>query len=125
MKLQRTLSNDEFYKFTSDLKNLFKDRKQKQRFGTFMVFTRRFLSVAFNKEKLNTAKNLSEVIRMVKTFVDYERENNLKEGKLSQALNTCVNAIKRGLDFDIIKDLVNLPEKDFEKIYPQALKLAV
>lgn len=125
MKLQRTLSNDEFYKFTSDLKNLFKDRKQKQRFDTFMAFMRRFLSVAFNKEKLNTAKNLSEVIRMVKTFVDYERENNLKEGKLSQALNTCVNAIKRGLDFDIIKDLVNLPEKDFEKIYPQALKLAV
>ena len=104
MKLQRTLSNEEFDQFALSLKKLFKDNEQKIRFTTFMAFMRRFLSIAYNHEKFNSAKNLNEVIRMVKTFVDYERENNLeegrkegiKEGKKEGMLNTLYKLIKNG-----------------------------
>ena len=73
---------------------------------------------------------MTELIREV--FKDEIEEGERKaekkgerKGKLSQALETCVNAIKKGLGLEIIKDIVNLPEKDFNKIYPKALKLAV
>ena len=62
----------------------------------------------------------------IKEGIKEGKKEGEKTGILSQALTTCVNAIKEGLSYDVIKRLMgSLPEKDFKKIYPKALKLAV
>ena len=101
MKLQRTLSSEEFYKFINKVKKLIKDEKQKLRFETFITFLLRYLSSAYDKPEYEEVKDLEEVIRMVKTFRDYDRENDkeifIKEGEKKGKLELLTNMIKKGI----------------------------
>ena len=76
MKLQRTLSSEEFYEFISKIKNLIKDEKQKHKLDTFITFLFRYLSSAYDKPEYEKVQDLEEVIRMVKTFRDFDREKD-------------------------------------------------
>ncbi len=81
MKLQRTASTDKFIEFLNELKEIIKDPENKNKFVSFMAFMRRFLSTVFDNPAYENALTLEEVIRMTKTFRDYDRENDLKEGE--------------------------------------------
>ena len=101
MKLQRTLSSEEFYKFINKVKKLIKDEKQKLRFETFITFLLSYLSSAYDKPEYEKVQDLEEVIRMVKTFRDYDRENDkeifIKEGEKKGKLELLTNMIKKGI----------------------------
>jgi hypothetical protein len=62
---------------------------------------RRFLSAVFDNPAYEEALTLEEIIRMTKTFRDYDRENDLeegrKEGEKKGEFNTVYNFIKQGL----------------------------
>ena len=92
MKLQRTASTDKFLEFLNKLKEIIKDPDYRNKFVSFMAFMRRFLSVVFDNSAYEKALTLEEVIRMTKTFRDYDRENDLKEGEY----NAIYNFIKKG-----------------------------
>ena len=66
-----------------------------------MVFLRRFLSAVYNNPAFEKALTIEEIIKMPKTFRDYDRENDLeegkKEGKKEGEFNTVYNFIKQGL----------------------------
>ena len=81
MKLQRTASTDKFIQFLNELKEIIKDPDYKNKFISFMAFMRRFLSIVFDNPAYENALTLEEVIRMTKTFRDYDRENDLEEGR--------------------------------------------
>jgi hypothetical protein len=93
MKLQRATSREDFIKLIEELKELFKDEKQRQRFSTYMIFMLRFLSTKLDRPEYESVKNLDEVIRMTYTFIDREIDNGRKEGEF----NTVYNFIKQGL----------------------------
>ena len=101
MKLQRTLSSEEFYKFINKVKKLIKDEKQKLRFETFITFLLRYLSSAYDKPEYEKVQDLEEVIRMVKTFRDFDREKDkeefTKEGEKKGKLELLTNMIKKGI----------------------------
>ena len=80
-----------------ELKELFKDEKQRQRFSTYMIFMLRFLSAKLDRPEYESVKNLDEVIRMTKTFIDREIENSEKKGEKEGEFNTVYNFIKQGL----------------------------
>ncbi|MBP5470575.1 MAG: Rpn family recombination-promoting nuclease/putative transposase, partial [Candidatus Riflebacteria bacterium] len=93
MKLQRAISREDFDKLAEELKNIFKDEKQKQRFSSFVTFMLRLLSTKLDKIDYEKAKSLDEVIRMTYTFIDREIENGEKKGKIS----AFYDMIKKGL----------------------------
>ena len=109
MKLQRATSREDFIKLIEELKELFKDEKQRQRFSTYMIFMLRFLSAKLDRPEYESVKNLDEVIRMTYTFIDREIDNGKKEarkegikegkkeGKKEGEFNTVYNFIKQGL----------------------------
>ena len=101
MKLQRTLSSEDFYEFINKVKRLIKDENQKLRFETFITFLLRYLSSAYDKPEYEKVQDLEEVIRMVKTFRDYDRENDkeifIKEGEKKGKLELLTNMIKKGI----------------------------
>lgn len=93
MKLQRAVSREDFNKLTEELKVIFKDEKQKHRFGSFITFMLRLLSIKLDNNDYEKAKNLDEVIKMTYTFIDREIENGEKKGKIS----AFYDMIKKGL----------------------------
>ena len=93
MKLQRATSRENFIKLIEELKELFKDEKQRQRFSTYMIFMLRFLSAKLDRPEYESVKNLDEVIRMTYTFIDREIDNGKKEGKLE----LLTSMIKKGI----------------------------
>ena len=105
MKLQRATSREDFIKLIEELKELFKDEKQRQRFSTYMIFMLRFLSTKLDRPEYESVKNLDEVIRMTYTFIDREidngkkegRKEGIKEGRKEGEFNTVYNFIKQGL----------------------------
>ncbi|MBR4329646.1 MAG: hypothetical protein IKP71_07310, partial [Candidatus Riflebacteria bacterium] len=101
MKLQRTASTDKFLEFLNKLKEIIKDPDYRNKFVSFMAFMRRFLSVVFDNPAYENALTLEEVIRMTKTFRDYDRENDkeifTKEGEKKGEFNTVYNFIKQGI----------------------------
>ena len=101
MKLQRAISREDFDKLAEELKVLFKNEKQKQRFSSFVTFMLRLLSTKLDKIDYEKAKSLDEVIRMTYTFIDQEIENGVKnaekKGEKKGELNTVYNFIKQGL----------------------------
>ena len=97
MKLQRTLSSEDFYEFINKVKRLIKDENQKLRFETFITFLLRYLSSAYDKPEYEKVQDLEEVIRMVKTFRDFDRENDLEEGEKKGKLSAFYDMIKQGL----------------------------
>ncbi len=97
MKLQRILSSEEFYEFIDKVKNLIKDEKQKQKFETFIAFLLRYISSAYDKPEYEKVQNLEEVIRMVKTFRDFDREKDKKEFTKVGKLEILTNMIKKGI----------------------------
>ena len=97
MKLQRATNREDFITLVEELKELFKDEKQRQRFSTYMIFMLRFLSAKLDRPEYESVKNLDEVIRMTKTFIDREIENSEKKGKKEGEFNTVYNFIKQGL----------------------------
>ena len=101
MKLQRATSREDFIKIIEELKELFKDEKQRQRFNTYMIFMLRFLSTKLDRPEYESVKNLDEVIRMTYTFIDREIDNGkkegMKEGIKKGEFNTVYNFIKQGL----------------------------
>ena len=101
MKLQRATSREDFIKLIEELKELFKDEKQRQRFSTYMIFMLRFLSTKLDRPEYESVKNLDEVIRMTYTFIDREIDNGKKEGRKEGRkegeFNTVYNFIKQGL----------------------------
>ena len=104
MKLQRTLSSEEFYEFINKVKKLIKDEKQKQKFETFITFLLRYLSSAYDKPEYEKVRDLEEVIRMVKTFRDFDREKDRevfikkgeKKGEKKGKLGAFYDMIKKG-----------------------------
>ena len=66
-----------------------------------MVFMRRFLSAVYDNPVFEQAITIEEIIKMTKTFRDYDRENDLeegkKEGRKEGEFNTVYNFIKQGL----------------------------
>ncbi|MBR4328544.1 MAG: hypothetical protein IKP71_01725 [Candidatus Riflebacteria bacterium] len=64
--------------------------------NSFMAFMRRFLSAVFDNPAYEEALTIEEVIRMTKTFRDYDREKDLKEGEKKGEFNTVYNFIKKG-----------------------------
>ena len=104
MKLQRTASTDKFIEFLNELKEIIKDPDYRNKFASFMAFMRRFLSAVFDNPAYENALTLEEVIRMTKTFRDYDRENDKitfteegrKEGREEGQFNTVYNFIKKG-----------------------------
>ena len=96
MKLQRTASSEKFYEFLTELKEIIKNPDERNKFASFMAFMRRFLSAVFDNPAYENALTLEEVIRMTKTFRDYDRENDLKEGEKKGEFNTVYSFIKKG-----------------------------
>ena len=101
MKLQRTASSEKFYEFLNELKEIIKNSDDKNKFASFMAFMRRFLSIVFDNPAYEEALTLEEVIRMTKTFRDYDRENDkitfTEEGRKEGKLSAFYDLIKRGL----------------------------
>ena len=97
MKLQRVASTDKFTEFLNELKEIIKSPNYTNKFDTFMVFMRRFLSAVYDNPAFEQAITLEEIIKMTKTFRDYDRENDLEEGKKEGEFNTVYNFIKQGL----------------------------
>ena len=64
---------------------------------SFMAFMRRFLSAVFDNPAYEKALTLEEIIRMTKTFRDYDREKDLEEGRKKGKLSAFYDLIKRGL----------------------------
>ncbi len=105
MKLQRTASSEKFYEFLNELKAIIKNPDERNKFASFMAFMRRFLSAVFDNPAYEEALTLEEIIRMTKTFRDYDREKDKevfteegrKEGEKKGEFNTVYNFIKQGL----------------------------
>ena len=81
MKLQRVASTDKFTEYLNELKEIIKNPDYRNKFNSFMVFLRRFLSAVFDNPAFEKALTIEEIIKMTKTFRDYDRENDLEEGK--------------------------------------------
>lgn len=97
MKLQRTLSSEEFYKFINKVKKRIKDENQKLRLETFITFLLRYLSSAYGKSEYEKVQDLEEVIRMVKTFRDFDREKDKEEFTKEGKLELLAKMIKKGI----------------------------
>ena len=95
MKLQRTASTDKFLEFLNELKEIIEDLDYRNKFVSFMAFMRRFLSIVFDNPAYENALTLEEVIGMTKTFRDYDRENDLKEGEKKGKLSAFYDMIKK------------------------------
>ena len=61
-----------------------------------MAFMRRFLSFVYDNPAFEQALTLEEIIKMTKTFRDYDRENDLEEGKKEGKLSAFYDMIKKG-----------------------------
>jgi hypothetical protein len=65
-----------------------------------MAFMQRFLSIVFDNPAYENALTLEEVIRMTKTFRDYDRENDkitfTEEGRKEGKLSAFYDMIKKG-----------------------------
>ena len=96
MKLQRVASTDKFTEFLNELKEIIKNPDYKKKFITFMAFMRRFLSFVYDNPAFEQALTLEEIIKMTKTFRDYDRENDLEEGKKEGKLSAFYDMIKKG-----------------------------
>ena len=119
MKLQRTASSEKFYEFLTELKEIIKNPDERNKFASFMAFMRRFLSAVFDNPAYENALTLEEVIRMTKTFRDYDRENDLqegrKEGRKEGQLTLLSNMIKKGiLTLKQAADEMNMTIPQFE-----------
>ena len=97
MKLQRFASTDKFTEFLNELKGIIKNSDYRNKFDTFMTFLRRYLSVVFDNDEYNYVNTLEEIIKMTKSFRDYDRENDIEEGKKEGEFSTVYNFIKQGL----------------------------
>ena len=97
MKLQRTVDREEFKVFVEQLKELFKDENQKQRFSSFIAFMLRLLENKLDKDDYKNVRNLDEVIKMTYTFIDYEKDISAKEGEKKGKLELLSSLIKEGL----------------------------
>ena len=86
-----------FFSFYKELKELFKDEKQKQKFATFMTFMFRLLENRLDKDEYQNVRDLNEVIKMTYTFIDYEIDNGRKEGRKEGKLSAFYDMIKQGL----------------------------
>ena len=96
MKLQRVASTDKFTEFLNELKEIIKNPDYKEKFITFMAFMRRFLSFVYDNPAFEQALNLEEIIKMTKSFRDFDRENDIKEREKNGEFNTIYNFIKKG-----------------------------
>jgi hypothetical protein len=100
MRLQRATRREDFQKLIDELKELFKDERQKQKFATFMTFMFRLLENRLDKDEYQNVRDLNEVIKMTYTFIDYEIDNGRKEGRKEGEkkgeFNTIYNFIKKG-----------------------------
>ncbi len=102
MKLQRVASTDLFTEFLNELKEIIKNPDYRNKFDTFL---RRYLSVIFDNDKYNHINTLEEIIKMTKSFRDYDRENDkeifkkegIKEGRKEGEFNALYKIIKQGL----------------------------
>ena len=81
MRLQRATRREDFQKLIDELKELFKDERQKQKFATFMTFMFRLLENRLDKDEYQNVRDLNDVIKMTYTFIDYEIDNGKKEGR--------------------------------------------
>ena len=105
MKLQRVASTDKFTEYLNELKEIIKNPDYRNKFDSFMAFLRRFLSAVYDNPAFEKALTIEEIIKMTKTFRDYDRENDLeegkkegkKEGRKEGEFNTVYNFIKQGL----------------------------
>ena len=97
MKLQRVASTDKFTEYLNELKEIIKNPDYRNKFNSFMVFLRRFLSAVFDNPAFEKALTIEEIIKMTKTFRDYDRENDLEEGKKEGKLSAFYEMIKQGL----------------------------
>ena len=112
MKLQRVASTDKFTEFLNELKEIIKNPDYRNKFDTFMTFLRRYLSVVFDNDKYNHVNALEEIIKMTKSFRDYDRENDLEEGKLE----LLTSMIKKGiLTLKQAADKMNMTIPQFEE----------
>ena len=62
MKLQRVASTDKFTEFLNELKEIIKSPNHTNKFDTFMVFMRRFLSAVYDNPAFEQAITLEEII---------------------------------------------------------------
>jgi predicted transposase/invertase (TIGR01784 family) len=122
MKLQRAISREDFDKLAEELKDIFKDEKQKQRFSSFVTFMLRLLSTKLDKIDYEKAKSLDEVIRMTYTFIDREIENGVKNG-IKNAEKKGEKKGKISAFYDMIKNgLITLEQAaDSLRISPKQL----
>ena len=120
MRLQRATNREEFLKLIEELKELFKDEKQKQKFATFMTFMFRLLENRLDKDEYPNVRDLNEVIKMTYTFIDYEIDNGKKEGRKEGRkegkLELLTSMIKEGiLTLKQAADKMNMTVPQFEE----------
>ena len=120
MKLKRVASTDKFTEFLNELKEIIKNPDYRNKFDTFMTFLRRYLSVVFENDKYNHVNALEEIIKMTKSFRDYDRENDLeegiKEGRKEGKLELLTSMIKEGiLTLKQAADKMNMTVPQFEE----------
>ena len=116
MKLQRVASTDKFTEFLNELKEIIKNPDYRNKFDTFMTFLRRYLSVVFENDKYNQVNTLEEIIKMTKSFRDYDRENDLEEGRKEGKLELLTSMIKEGiLTLKQAADKMNMTVPQFEE----------
>ena len=70
MKLQRAISREDFDKLAEELKVIFRDEKQKQRFSSFVTFMLRLLSTKLDK-------------------IDYEKDSIHHFGSIIRIFDKC------------------------------------
>ena len=101
MRLQRATRREDFQKLIDELKELFKDERQKQKFATFMTFMFRLLENRLDKDEYQNVRDLNEVIKMTYIFIDYEIDNGKKEarieGEKKGKLELLMSMIKKGI----------------------------
>ena len=116
MKLQRVASTDKFTEFLNELKEIIKKPDYRNKFDTFMTFLRRYLSEVFDNDKYNHVNALEEIIKMTKSFRDYDRENDLEEGRKEGKLELLTSMIKKGiLTLKQSADKMNMTVPQFEE----------
>ena len=96
MMLQRAINKEDFEKLMMMLKEVIKDEKQRKRYETYMTFMLRFFENKFETDEYRKAKNLEEVFKMTYTFIDYEKDKSLEEGKKEGKLSAFYDMIKKG-----------------------------
>ncbi len=119
MKLQRVASTDKFTEFLNELKEIIKNPDYRNKFDTFMTFLRRYLSVIFDNDEHNHVNTIEEIIRMTKSFRDFDRENDkeifTKEGEKKGKLELLISMIKEGiLTLKQAADKMNMTIPQFE-----------